>query len=207
MIISSLTLENFRVFKGKHRIDLETKKDLPIVLFGGLNGAGKTTILTAVKLVLFGKASLKGSITSTIYNNYLEDQINKGAGDLNSASVSIEFDYSKLGKHYRYLIERSWSINNNKLKESLLIHENDKALSELNLSQAQSFIFDLIPLGVADLFFFDGEKMGMVMFLGSLALYLVYETSLWNLSWSLYAVVLGRSGPAAVLSLLAIPTV
>ena len=54
MIISSLTLENFRVFKGKHRIDLETKKDLPIVLFGGLNGAGKTTILTAVKLVLFG---------------------------------------------------------------------------------------------------------------------------------------------------------
>lgn len=159
MIISSLTLENFRVFKGKHRIDLETKKDLPIVLFGGLNGAGKTTILTAVKLVLFGKASLKGSITSTIYNNYLEDQINKGAGDLNSASVSIEFDYSKLGKHYRYLIERSWSINNNKLKESLLIHENDKALSELNLSQAQSFIFDLIPLGVADLFFFDGEKI------------------------------------------------
>ena len=159
MIISSLTLENFRVFKGKHRIDLETKKDLPIVLFGGLNGAGKTTILTAVKLVLFGKASLKGSITSTIYNNYLEDQINKGAGDLNSASVSIEFDYSKLGKHYRYLIERSWSINNNKLKESLIIHENDKALSELNLSQAQSFIFDLIPLGVADLFFFDGEKI------------------------------------------------
>ena len=159
MIISSLTLENFRVFKGKHHIDLETKKDLPIVLFGGLNGAGKTTILTAVKLVLFGKASLKGSITSTIYNNYLEDQINKGAGDLNSASVSIEFDYSKLGKHYRYLIGRSWSINNNKLKESLLIHENDKALSELNLSQAQSFIFDLIPLGVADLFFFDGEKI------------------------------------------------
>ena len=93
MIISSLTLENFRVFKGKHHIDLKTKKGLPIVLFGGLNGAGKTSILTAVKLVLFGKASLKGNITSNVYNSFLEDQINRGNGALNSASVAIEFDY------------------------------------------------------------------------------------------------------------------
>ena len=159
MIISSLTLENFRVFKGKHHIDLKTKKGLPIVLFGGLNGAGKTSILTAVKLVLFGKASLKGNITSNVYNNFLEDQINRGNGALNSASVAIEFDYSKLGKQYRYLIERSWSIEKNKVTESLKIYENNKELSELNLSQAQSFIFELIPLGVADLFFFDGEKI------------------------------------------------
>ena len=159
MIISSLTLENFRVFKGKHHINLKTEKGLPIVLFGGLNGAGKTSILTAVKLALFGKASLKGNITSKVYSNYLEDQINRDEGELNSASVAIEFDYSKLGKQYRYLIERSWKLDQNKLKESLIIHENEKELSELNLAQAQSFIFDLIPLGIADLFFFDGEKI------------------------------------------------
>ena len=159
MIISSLTLENFRVFKGKHHINLKTEKGLPIVLFGGLNGAGKTSILTAVKLALFGKASLKGNITSKVYSNYLEDQINRNEGELNSASVAIEFDYSKLGKQYRYLIERSWKVDQNKLKESLIIHENEKELSELNLAQAQSFIFDLIPLGIADLFFFDGEKI------------------------------------------------
>ena len=159
MIISSLTLENFRVFKGKHHINVKPKKGLPIVLFGGLNGAGKTSILTAVKLVLFGKASLKGNITSNVYSNYLEDQINKSDGELNSASVAIEFDYSKLGKQYHYLIERAWKVDQNKLKESLIIHENNKALTELNLAQSQSFIFDLIPLGVADLFFFDGERI------------------------------------------------
>ena len=159
MIISSLNVENFRVFKGKHRINLEPNKDQPIVLFGGLNGAGKTSILTAVKLALFGKASLKGNITSRIYSDYLEDQINRGDGNLNSASVALQYEYTKLGKPYKYKINRSWALKDEKIKESLVIHENDKELSELNISQAQSFIFDLIPLGVADLFFFDGEKI------------------------------------------------
>ena len=159
MIISSLSLENFRVFKGKHLINLESKKNQPIILFGGLNGAGKTSILTAVKLALFGKASLKGNITSKLYSDYLEDQINRGDGDIDSASVALEFEFAKLGKSYSYKIKRFWSLYKGKIKESLVIYENDKELSELNISQAQSFIFDLIPLGVADLFFFDGEKI------------------------------------------------
>ena len=159
MIISALCVENFRVFKGKHQINLEPKKNQPIVLFGGLNGAGKTSILTAVKLALFGKASLKGNITSKVYSDYLEDQINRGDGNLNSASVALEFEYAKLGKPYKYYVKRSWLTKDGKVKESLVIHENEKELSELNISQAQGFIFDLIPLGVADLFFFDGEKI------------------------------------------------
>jgi len=159
MIISALCVENFRVFKGKHQINLEPKKNQPIVLFGGLNGAGKTSILTAVKLALFGKASLKGNITSKVYSDYLEDQINRGDGKLNSASVALEFEYAKLGKPYKYYVKRSWQAKDGKVKESLVIHENEKELSELNISQAQGFIFDLIPLGVADLFFFDGEKI------------------------------------------------
>ena len=65
MIINSLTLENFRVFKGRHQIDLRADHGSPIILFGGLNGAGKTSILTAVKLALFGKAALKGNLTKS----------------------------------------------------------------------------------------------------------------------------------------------
>ncbi|MGQ4845597.1 AAA family ATPase, partial [Klebsiella michiganensis] len=50
MLIKQLVLHNFRVFNGTHTIDLAPRKrphDLnprPIVLFGGLNGAGKTSI-------------------------------------------------------------------------------------------------------------------------------------------------------------------
>ena len=56
MIIKKLVLHNFRVFRGHHEIELTPQKrgneiiDRPIVLFGGLNGAGKTSILSAIRL-------------------------------------------------------------------------------------------------------------------------------------------------------------
>ena len=60
MIIESLKVNNFRVFKGEHLFDLAPKStngQRPIVLFCGFNGAGKTTMLTAVRLSLYGRQS------------------------------------------------------------------------------------------------------------------------------------------------------
>ena len=159
MLINSVFIENFRCFQGKHHIELSTNPDKPIVLFGGLNGAGKTSILTAIKVALFGKTALKVNLSTKEYHVFLVDQINRGNDHYNNAAVSIQFTYAKLGKQLRYVVQRSWIVENGKVKESLLIQENGKRLSELNIAQAQGFIFDLIPLGVANLFFFDGEKI------------------------------------------------
>lgn len=159
MIFNSLSLENFRVFQGRHHIDLTSNSKCPIVLFGGLNGAGKTSILTAIRVALFGKMSLEGGVTNKDYHHFLTDQINRGDSNCSSASVAIQFEYSKLGNQYSYLIERSWVVKDQKVNERLSIQQNGEELSELTMAQAQGFIFDLIPLGVADLFFFDGEKI------------------------------------------------
>ena len=97
------------------------KKNKPIIMIGGLNGAGKTSILTAIKLGQFGKASLKGSITTKSYSSYMKEQINKDSRNVNFASVAIDFDFVKQGKNYHYLIDRSWKVNQNKLTESLSV--------------------------------------------------------------------------------------
>jgi DNA sulfur modification protein DndD len=59
---------------------------------------------------------------------------------------------------YEYQVTRSWGGDRD-LNEEIIIKENGQILSELDNIQAQSFLNDLIPLGVADLFFFDGEKI------------------------------------------------
>ena len=58
MILNQLTLRNSCLYGGTQVLDLAPtqRRGLPepIVLFGGINGGGKTTLLDAVQLVLYG---------------------------------------------------------------------------------------------------------------------------------------------------------
>ena len=160
MIFNSLTLENFRVFRSTHTINLNVQNGRPIVLFGGLNGAGKTSILNAIRVLLFGRNGFKDIRTKQDYEELLVDFISgKKQNKLDHASVKLSLTFSRLGKEQEYEIERYWSFKNSKLEEKLTISEKGIELSELNNTGAQSFINDLIPIGIADLFFFDGEKI------------------------------------------------
>ena len=83
MIFKRLILENFRVFNGLEHIDLSPRKagvfHQSVILFGGLNGAGKTSILTAIRLALLGKRAVSDAISKKDYQTYLAEQINRTA--------------------------------------------------------------------------------------------------------------------------------
>ena len=168
MLITKLTLNNFRVFRGVHEVDLETQNRFygegksqlkPIILFGGLNGTGKTSILTAVRLALFGRQALGSTLTNGEYIEALSELIHKGASSTTKptdASIELEFTYSLNGKESLYKVIRAWKKGK---KDHVLIEQDGKALEELSYEQCQGFLNELIPLGIADLFFFDGEKI------------------------------------------------
>lgn len=160
MIIKKLELNNFRVFAGIHEIELEphsAKK--PIVLFGGLNGAGKTSILTAIRFALYGRLAFEDIYQNQDYIEKLSTLIHNGV-DLklqpNEASVGLTFTYNKDGEESDFTVIRSWSRGN---KDQLSLLQNSALLNELNYDQCQGFLNELIPHGIADLFFFDGEKI------------------------------------------------
>ncbi|WP_417690244.1 DNA sulfur modification protein DndD [Pseudidiomarina sp.] len=163
MIFKTLSLENFRVFNGEHVIDLAPRKDglftKPIVLFGGLNGAGKTSILTAIRLILMGKRALGSVVSTQDYAGYLVEQINNRTfANQKSprASICLEFTHTHKGKHNTFVVKRSW---NDQGKESLRLKLNDEVMEGLTGEQVQAVLSEMIPPGVSDLFFFDGEKI------------------------------------------------
>lgn len=163
MIFTTLELVNFRVFHGSHSIDLAPKKDglisKPIILFGGLNGAGKTSILTAIRLALLGRRAVGNTISKKDFHSYLSQQINNKAtkDDISATSkVSLAFTHTHQGQHSTYRVERIWSANN---EESVLLYKNNELESSLSNDQVQSFLYELVPPRIGDLFFFDGEKI------------------------------------------------
>ncbi|MDO6562650.1 DNA sulfur modification protein DndD [Amphritea sp. 1_MG-2023] len=166
MILNQLKLRDFGVFSGEHSIDLaprdKSNHKRPIILFGGLNGAGKTTTLTSIRLALYGRLSLGRSITIQAYHVHLKELIHRPKDAIlapYTASVGLSFTYGKHGSLNEYKVVRSWAAKGEKVIEHLEIHKDDELLKGLSGEQLQSFLNELIPIGVADLFFFDGEKI------------------------------------------------
>lgn len=166
MLIKSLTMNDYRVYAGPNSFDLSPRlrhgKMRPIVLFGGLNGAGKTSLLSGVRLALYGKASLGDAVSQKRYDQYLLESIHRPKGRKigpRGASIEISFSYAKLGEENDFRVLRSWERAGSSVKELLEIWENGKEVKGLNYEQAQGFLNELIPIGVSELFFFDGEKI------------------------------------------------
>ena len=167
MIIDSLSVIDFRVFSGAHNFDLIPKikrgKNAPIILFGGLNGGGKTTILSALKLALYGKGVLGSGATVAEYHQYLRECIHRAHNSIAKparAAVELTFRYAQYGVISSYQLTRDWFVDHaGKVKEGLIISRDGHPLTELSYDQAQAFLNELIPIGVSELFFFDGEKI------------------------------------------------
>ena len=165
MIITHLILENFGVFRGRHRIDLSPQQladeAMPVILFGGKNGAGKTTLLDAIRLCLYGRTSLGGRVRKDDYHGYIREHIHRpfDGNLLKNVSVSLGFEYVHAGVLSVYDATRSWRIDGNTVQESIHIQKNEEVFREVDSRHWDEFLRDLIPPGIADLFFFDGEQI------------------------------------------------
>ena len=164
MILHKLTLNDVGLFRGRQTITLTPNTSKPIILIGGMNGAGKTTLLDAVRLCLYGKRALGSRVSLSEYHDYLSEIIHRNPvanSPLDCASVSLEFEYARDGEKRRYTVERLWKRQRGRegVKEVLTIYENDRLNTELEKDHWQDYINELVPIGVSQFFFFDGENV------------------------------------------------
>lgn len=166
MQLEQVVLDNVGTYEGEQTFDLVPRTRYntrrPVVLFGGLNGAGKTTFLSAVRLCLYGRQALDTAPTQKEYSEHLAALIHRARGSLEQvreASIRLTFVHSRLGQPVRYLLERRWQRRGNRVEEALTLSKGDSREQFLNDDQAQAFISALIPPGVSSFFFFDGERI------------------------------------------------
>lgn len=149
-----LTIENYKSFQFLTEIHFpESREGNSIFLIGGMNGAGKTSIMEAINYCLFGAKA------DEIFRNTNRKQ--KALGNTNVAfELTAELDDRSI-----LVVNRSWTAGSvqdplpRDLQEKLVIVQDGKRVSVQNKQMWQDFIRATIPPEITQFFFFDGEKI------------------------------------------------
>jgi DNA sulfur modification protein DndD len=163
MIFEKIILESFATYKGRNEIDLNpSSEDKPIILIGGENGCGKTSMLDAFQLVLFGPTARCSNRGKLSYDVYLQQCINRQTDPEEGAVLELVLRFYLAGELKRYRIRRAWSLKGNKIKERfaafLLTDDGDKFDSVFSENWID-YVEGIFPSKVAPFFLFDGEKI------------------------------------------------
>jgi len=157
MILDEITLHDFGVYGGRQQITLTpTAADKPVILFGGLNGGGKTTLLDALQLCFFGNMAQCAGRADLAYDEYLRRSVHHGAVSP-EAAVEVAFRHTVDGEVQNWRLTRSWTAGDN-VRERFQVIRNDK-LDQAASEQWSAQVEDFIPARIAHLFLFDGEKV------------------------------------------------
>lgn len=152
MIIKELTLHNFGVYASTNSFEFHGQK--PVVLIGGMNGRGKTTFLEAVLLSLYGSNSFAYNESKyKTYGQYLKSFVNKQDGTMETY-VDLEFEMEL----ETYKIHREWSGAKQRVSEIIRVYK-DGAYNHFLTNNWSMFIENILPSGLSNFFFFDGEKI------------------------------------------------
>ncbi len=159
MLLREIVLHNFGGYRGRHVIDV-TPPDVsrPIILFGGLNGAGKTTLLDSMQLALYGRRARCAGRGNLAYEEYLRRCINRSVSLREGAAVELCFEATFDGAPSLFRVHRSWEPKGSGVREHLDV-SRDNIDSMLLAERWDEIVEELMPLDIASLFFFDGEKI------------------------------------------------
>jgi DNA sulfur modification protein DndD len=166
VILKCLTLHDFGTYAGEQTLDLATNGNRNVILIGGKNGSGKSTFLEAIRLCFYGRFASRSTSRQDRYERYLLDRIHRDPSTSVpslSASVRIEFEYGDQDGIRTYAASRRWERTaSGGVNERFDLLCDGAPITDVDPAHWQDFVQELIPIGVSDLFFFDGEKVQLL---------------------------------------------
>lgn len=163
MKINKLVLKNFRSYEEKTVFDFTTTNDKNIILVGGKNGAGKSTIFEAIKVCIYGPIAYKYQGFNSSYISKIKSNINNNAlkNDSVDAFVSIDIELTENTEKNTYTLLREWTYEDKKLNENFSVYKNYSSypLNEEELNYFENYITSIISPKIFEFFFFDGEHL------------------------------------------------
>ncbi|WP_446655375.1 DNA sulfur modification protein DndD [Blastomonas sp.] len=157
MIFDEFVLHDFGIYGGRQAVNLTPEPDRPIVLFGGLNGGGKTTLLDGLQLCLYGHMAQASNRGSLAYDEYLRRSVHRGADRAESGlELALRHRGGDREQHFRLI--RTWSTSQSAVRERFEVLR-DGVPDTLATEHWAEQVEEVMPARIAPLFLFDGEKI------------------------------------------------
>ena len=162
MRINKIELNNFGSFEGVTIFNSNSNLKRNIILIGGKNGTGKTTLFSAIRICIYGYRVYGYQAVNSFYNKNIIKSINDTAKTKKpmNAYVAVELSFNNGQECDVYNLKRNWIMEDEySLQETLFVRKNGVALSEDEINDFENYILHVIPPELFNLYFFDGEKI------------------------------------------------
>ena len=159
MIIKSMTIENYRPYKGPVSLEF-ARGDKNVTIIQGRNDAGKTSFINAFTWCLYDKEPFRDEGREDRCNQLALDKVN--IKDEVTVKVEMLMEDSS-GRDVRVVrqqtfIKTSDLLNRSKGNSVLSIFRND-GLDEVKIDNPEGYIKNNLPESLQEYFMFTGEKL------------------------------------------------
>jgi DNA sulfur modification protein DndD len=163
MKLERITIENFRQYFGKQRVDFARDDQKRVTVIHGINGAGKTSFFLAINWCLYGKSVDNIKVVDNVGQLISKEAVSQAAvGDTVRTSVDLAF----LHNGERYLVKRT--LQGVKQEDGTIKTEDTDSFTMMRTradGQAERInnpigtMNSILPANVREYFLFDGEKI------------------------------------------------
>ena len=164
MKIKKIHVENYKTYKLLD-LDLEVSDDRPIILIGGGNGCGKTTLFDAIYHALYGLKIKDARQFEELFNAGVKNE----SGLLNKHIIlEVTFSGMVLSQEQQYKLKRAYMLADNKVLESVTLNMGGNQFNygsgtpQAQKSQSEEIVNKIIaanlPAELSNYFLFDAMK-------------------------------------------------
>lgn len=160
MLLKSITLSDFRQFKGKQIIEFATDDYKNVTVIMGVNGSGKTTLAQAFTWCLYGKTDF--SDPNVLCKSTLQEM---KPGSSTRVSVEIAMKHNNtdyvVTRYQDYTVDLSGTPKKPSFSEFVIRYKGRDGQQEFLTDFEKDYkIKEILPYELSKYFFFDGERIG-----------------------------------------------
>lgn len=156
MKISRIEFENFRNYKEYGCIECSTDGRATIIY--GKNGDGKTTLHQLLQWIFYGEVHFNKTTTNILYNLKAEEEKEYDESFIVMGRVDFEHNREKFSLTRTNTYKKKLT-NSELVKEEISLNKMDDEYNWKRIDNPTDMIEKILPSGLAEYFFFDGESM------------------------------------------------